>query len=160
MKKWSLIFSISVFLLCCNQASLDKNSIYISEHNFQIMIASPYHCYNEIQLANSGLLTALSGSIDEDNRKYIRGKQQIQIKSGQVKIRLHELLDKIKARGVITPQIGSDLSHCVLFIDKEKIVDCYGRDSLINRLTKVILPYIEIDNKSPCDYFAILKQLE
>ena len=93
-------------------------------------------------------------------KQNIESKQPFRIQEDSIRLKFEKLIDSIQTRGLVHTNRGFDLYHIVVDIDGKKYVDRFGDDSLVTRLSLVLLPYVQINHKArECDYLFNLNRI-
>jgi len=160
-----LVFHLLGFILAtvlsCNGGHSHANEQLSDYKSVDITINSPYACYNEIQMDQTGSGISIFGYRDRQTGKTdIKIRKPFRIHTDSVKLKVDWLVDSIHNRKPVYSTRGLDLYQFVVEIDGQKYVDKYGVDSLVNRFLILLLPYVQIDPKAEqCDYFYYLNQI-
>jgi hypothetical protein len=133
----------------------------------EILIYSPYDCYNDIKLYKSGLGFFSTGRQYEDSSAGDKNKNDslmnripFNINSEEEGMRITKLILYIKSRDKQTSHRIFDAFHFVLKIDGVKYIDVYGDDKQVNELLRIMLKYFEKKIDDKCGFFKLFKKIK
>jgi len=126
--------------------------------HLQIILYSPYTCYNEIQLDHAGLGINILGYHYPDSTSKIKTRKDFQLAPAAQK-KIQELVTGIQSRPLITSGYAEDKYRYVVTIDNKKFIDRFGQDSLLTTMLKAVAPYIHNEESGQCDFFYLFNQV-
>ena len=156
----AILFIYCVVYFSCNEINSPKTSTNNHYGNFQILIISPFSCYNEIRLDSSGHGTNIYGISHLGETDTIKTQKDIYIEPDSDKKEINELVYDLKSR--LPLQLSSkywlDSYHFTLTIDGKKFIDKYRQDSLLDQVLKILVTYLQNDENGDCDFFNGFKR--
>lgn len=149
----------SVWYLSCNGVGSSKNEIISKSYkHVRIIINSPYSCYNEINLDNTGAGISIFGFRNSNQSDRIKSKKDFSISSDNDKKRIDDIINTIASRSPISSPYMDDGYRFILTINDKQYIDVYGQDSLLSHALKIVAPYIQNDVNNECDFFTLFKR--
>jgi hypothetical protein len=133
--------------------------------DIEILIYSPWDCYNDIKFYKNGLGFFLTGRQYEDSSVSDKNKNdsllngiRFDIHSEDERAKITKLILYIKSRDKQTSHRITDEFRFVLKIDQVKYIDVYGNDKQVSELLRIMLKYFEKKIEDKCGFFGLFKK--
>jgi hypothetical protein len=153
-----LITALFLIIYSCggNASHTSKNSGDFKD--IQIVINSPYACYNEINLTGQGRGTSSLSFRDSDDKTTPKKKKEFVISSAEINQRILSLVSQMESRSPVSTSRRFDEYHFVFKIDNKTYIDRFGHDSLLDVVLTTLKPFAILEDSGQCDYFNMVRR--
>jgi hypothetical protein len=125
--------------------------------NIQILINSPYACYNEINLDGHGNGRSILSFRDSDEKTTMKRNKDFVLSSADVNQKILSLVSRIKSRSAVSTSRRYDDYHFVFKIDNKTYIDKFGHDTVLDVLIKTLKTFALLEDSGQCDYLNLVK---